>query len=329
MKDLYSSLGVPKDADPAQIKKAYREATRKYHPDKNPGDKAAEEKFKEVSQAYEVLGDKEKRSLYDEFGEVSLTQGFDPERARAYSRARGGGGAGGFGGGGFGNFGDFGDARATSFDDLLSNLFGGGGRVEFGDGFGRPAGPRKGRDISGEISVEFDAALHGTTVPLRIDGAGGGRSLDVKVPQGIKDGAKLRLRGQGGAGQPNGDILLTVRVKSSKRWDRSGDDLKTKAPLPALTAYKGGPVDVETPWGTVTVKVPAGSQSGQTLRLRGKGVHYASEKRKNGDLLVTLEIVMPPPGDAELLQALERLQGDSTSRADAAKQRADGATEPA
>ena len=312
MKNPYASLGVARDADKAAIKKAYRELTRKFHPDKNPGDKAAEEKFKEVSQAYEVLGDEDKRKLFDEFGEVSLTQGFDAERARAYKQARGGfAGGGGFGGGGF-EFHDIGQARETSFDDLLSSLFG-GGRVDFGEAFGRgaPQGPRKGRDIEGEISVPFEAALTGTTVPLRIDGGGGGRSLDVKVPQGIKDNSKLRLRGQGGPGQPRGDILLTVRVEPSLQWQRSGDNLETKLSITALQAYRGGPVDVQTPWGEVTLKLPPGSQSGQTLRLRGKGIQYASANRKAGDLMVTLEVKLPPPGDKGLLEALERLQGET------------------
>ena len=298
------------------IKKAYRDATRKFHPDKNPGNKRAEEKFKDVSQAYEVLGDQEKRSLYDEFGDVSLTQGFDAKRARAYKQSGGGGGF-GRGSGGFGNYGQ---ARETNFDDLLSNLFG-GGQVNFGDGFGRPQGPRKGQDISGEISVSFESALLGSTVPLRIDGAGGVRTLDVKVPMGMLDNSKLRLRGQGGSGQPPGDIILTVRVKSSRRWERVGDDLKMRVTVDALAAYGGGPVDVETPWGTLTLKLPAGSQGGQTLRLRGKGVHFSGDRRKDGDLFVTLELQLPPKGDDDLLAALQRLQGAEP----AAEEEAEGA----
>ncbi|MCA9687879.1 MAG: J domain-containing protein, partial [Myxococcales bacterium] len=174
MKDLYTALGVERTASQDEIKKAYRKLTRQFHPDKNPGDKSAEERFKDVSVAYEVLGDADKRRDYDEFGDMSLTQGFDRERARAYQQARSRGGFGpGFGGGGPGfggggrdfhfDFNDLGDARETSFDDLLSRLFG-GGRVNAGaDMFGRGGPPRqrRGADIQGEISVTLLDALLG------------------------------------------------------------------------------------------------------------------------------------------------------------------------
>lgn len=312
MKDPYQALGVPKTADQSEIKKAFRKLTQKFHPDRNPGDKAAENRFKEVSQAYEILGDADKRKLFDEFGEASLTQGFDPERARAYKHARSGGftGTADFGPGGF-HFDDIGSARSTSFDDLLSRLFGGGKVADAGAGFGRGRGtePRRGMDIEGEITVEFLDALEGVTVPLRVESqSGGARTLDVKVPQGIADGGKLRLRGQGGEGSPRGDILLQVRVKSHPKWRREGDNLRlTALPVSALEAYRGGAVDVPSPWGTLTVKLKPGSQSGQTLRLRGQGVRRSGKSA--GDLLVTLEVRLPPPGDDELTGVLERLQG--------------------
>ncbi len=319
MKDLYQVLGVSKNASQDEIKKAYRALTRKYHPDKNPGDKAAEERFKDVSTAYEVLGDEQKRKLYDEFGEISLTQGFDPERARAYKKARAGFGAGpgSAPGGGFGgfDFSDFGQARETSFDDLLSRLFG-GGRVRVEDfgapGAGRRTVRRRGQDIRGEIHVDFLDALRGTTVALRVEGADGkARTLDVKVPPGIDDGATLRLRGQGGPGDPPGDILLSVRVRPHPFLERDGKNLHMDLPVTALEAYRGGPVDVPTPWGGVVLKLPPGSQGGQTLRLRGKGVHA---KDGDGDLLVTLVIKLPPPGDEALLARLTALQAGETPR---------------
>jgi curved DNA-binding protein len=322
LKDLYQSLGVERSASQDEIKKAYRALTRQFHPDKNPGDKSAEERFKEVSQAYEVLGDEQKRGLYDEFGEMSLTQGFDPERARAYQRARsqgyGGfpGGGGGFPGGGYQSyhFSDLGDARETSFDDLLSRLFG-GGRIDGGDIFGRggfSSGPqsRRGQDIHGAIQVTLMDSLLGVTVPLRVeDRSGGARTLDVRVPEGITDGGKLRLREQGGPGSPPGDIILTVEVLPGKNLERDGTNLRMKLPVTALEAYRGGPIDVPTPWGPVTMKLPPGTQNGQTLRVRDKGVRIRGEAR--GHLLVTVDIRMPEGGDEELLAALERLQGNT------------------
>jgi DnaJ-class molecular chaperone len=317
MKDLYESLGVPRSASQADIKKAYREGTRKYHPDRNPGDQQAEERFKEMSTAYEVLGDPTKRELYDEFGEVSLTQGFDAERARAYKQAqqhyRGAPGAGGFtggfpGGGGF--FHDFGEAQETNFDDLLSRLFG-GGRVRTDAGFRRAT--RRGVDITGEIEITMMDALNGVTVPLRIEGRDGeSRTLDVKVPAGMVDGGKLRLRGQGGPGNPPGDVLLTVRVQPHPRLAREGRDLRMKVPVTAYEAQRGGPIDVPTPWGTVSLKLPAGSQNGQTLRLRGRGVRQSG--KPTGDLLVTLDVRLPAAPDERLLALLQELQGEENPR---------------
>lgn len=315
-------LGVERGASQDDVKRAFRKLTQKHHPDKNPGDKQAEEKFKDVSQAYEVLGDTDKRKLFDEFGEMSLTQGFDPERARAYKNAqRGGfpgGGRGGYPGGGGFHFDDLGQAQNTSFDDLLSQLFGGGRISDLGGIFGgrgaRPQTNMAGQHIQGDVEVSFLDSLHGVTIPLRVDGREGkSRTLDVKIPQGITDGGKLRLRGQGGPGNPPGDILLRIRVQKSGTLRREGRNLHMDVPVTALEAYRGGPIDVPTPWGAVTVKLPAGSQNGQTLRLRGKGVQGGT--KDPGDLLVTLDVRMPEGGDQELVEVLERLQGRQEVRA--------------
>ncbi len=324
MKDLYSTLGVSRTADAAEIKRAFRKLTQEFHPDKNPGDTKAENRFKEVSSAYEVLGDPDKRKNYDEFGDMSLTQGFDPERARAYKNAtRGGGGRRPRGGpgGGFDEsmFSNMGDARGTSFDDLLSQLFGGGRVVDpfGGAGGGRSRGPvsRRGHDIEGEITIDFMDMLRGKVVPLRIEGESGtGRTLDVKVPAGIADGGKLRMRGQGGEGDPAGDILLTVRVAPHPRLKREGHNLLLNLPVTALEAYRGGPIDVPTVGGAVTLKLKPGSQNGQTLRLKGKGI--AGPGHEPGDLLITLDVRLPAAGDPELEKALERLQADTNPRAD-------------
>ncbi|MGB1700030.1 MAG: DnaJ domain-containing protein, partial [Nannocystaceae bacterium] len=174
MNDPYRTLGVPRTADEKEIKKAFRKLTQQYHPDKNPGDKAAEAKFKDVSQAYEILGDSERRANWDEFGEISLSQGFDAERARAYSQRGGFGGGrqrGGFGGG-F-PFSDMSNAREASFDDLLSKLFGGGTVSGGADIFGNVNERRKGRDLEGTISVSLPDSVAGITVPVRVTSANG------------------------------------------------------------------------------------------------------------------------------------------------------------
>ncbi|MEM6290832.1 MAG: DnaJ C-terminal domain-containing protein [Myxococcota bacterium] len=313
MKDLYETLGVGRTASESEIKKAYRGLTRKFHPDKNPGNKAAEERFKAVSNAYDVLSDADRRSLYDEFGDMSLTQGFDAKRARAYKAQQNAGFGGGMGGGGFtvddSLFENVGDAKSTSFDDLLGRLFG-GGRVR-----SQPPRPRRGADIQGDIAVGFNDALRGTTVPLRIEAQEGGIStIDVKVPAGMPNGGKLRVRGKGGAGNPPGDIILTVKVGTHKLLERDGSNLRLRLPVTALEAYRGGPVDVPTPWGAVTVKLPPGSQSGQTMRLRGRGVRPAGNKPA-GDLLVTLDVRLPEKGDDRLLELLTELQGGIDPRA--------------
>ncbi len=325
VKDLYSTLGIEKTADAAEVKRAFRKLTQQYHPDKNPGDKKAEDRFKEVSSAYEVLSDADKRKNYDEFGDISLTQGFDAERARAYASATRGGGRRGRPGGAPGGapfdesfFSNVGDARGTQFDDLLSQLFGGGRVVDpfAAGGRGRRPVSQRGHDIEGEITIDFADMLRGSVVPLRIESqASGGRTLDVKVPAGIADGGKLRLRGQGGAGEPAGDILLTVRVAPHPRLKRDGLNLQLNLPVTALEAYRGGPVDVPTPSGkAVTLKLKPGSQNGQTLRLKGKGI--APTGQEPGDLLITLDVRLPAAGDEQLLAELERLQADEDPRAD-------------
>ena len=312
MKDLYKSLGVSRSASQDEIKKAYRSATKKFHPDRNPGNKAAEEKFKDASTAYDVLSDPKRRAQYDEFGEASLTQGFDASRARAYKQAQSQFSH-SYAGGGFPQnedlFEDLGQARSTSFDDLLSRLFGGGKvRAER-----PPPRSRKGADIRGDIQINFLDALAGVTVPLRVESQDGeAKTLDVKVPQGMPDGGKLRLRGQGGPGSPPGDILLTVKVNAHRRLSRDGNNLRMEVPVTAFEAYRGGPIDVRTPWGTVTVKLPPGSQNGQTLRLRGRGVRQGS--KPPGDMLVTLDVRMPEPGDERLLDVLADLQASEDPR---------------
>lgn len=311
MKDLYASLGVPKTASADDLKKAYRKLTRMFHPDRNPGNKKAEERFKDVGNAYEVLGDPERRALYDEFGEMSLSQGFDADRARRYQQARASAGQpAGAGTMDDDELLDIGDVRSTSFDDLLARMF--GGRRSGGGDTVRRSG-RAGVDITGEIHVSLLDALRGTTVPVRVEVSDGDtRTMNVKVPPGMTDGGTLRVRGQGGSGDPPGDLRLEVLVTRHPRLSRDGNDLRLTVPVTAYEAYRGGPVDVRTPWGTVALKLPAGAQNGQVLRVRGHGVRPAN--KPPGDLMVVIDIRMPPAGNAKLLEALAQLQAADDPR---------------
>ncbi len=308
MKNLYASLGVPNTASADDLKKAYRKLTRQFHPDRNPGNKQAEERFKEVGSAYDVLSDPQKRALYDEFGEMSLTLGFDADRARRYRQAQTEAAHTRSSYDDEDLFEDVGDPRATNFDDFLTRMFG-GRRSD-----ARRRGTRAGIDISGDIHVPLLDALTGCTVPVRVEVSDGDtRTINVKVPQGMADGGKLRVRGQGGAGDPPGDLLLNVIVERHPRITRDGDDLKMSVPITAFEAYRGGPIDVRTPWGTVALKLPAGAQNGQTLRLRNHGVR--TPNKPGGDLLVVLDVRLPPPGNAKLLEALADLQSGTDPRA--------------
>ncbi|MCD1286563.1 MULTISPECIES: DnaJ C-terminal domain-containing protein [unclassified Brevibacterium] len=312
-KDFYKTLGVSKDASDAEIKKAYRKLARKYHPDANPGDAKAEDKFKEIGQAHQVLSDKESRAQYDQV------------------RAMGGGarfsaGAGGPGG-----------ASGGGFDDVFSDLFGGGGRTRtratyggggggdvppdladllngFGGGAGYGGGygsggyggyspPVKGGDIKSKTTLSFTEAINGASVKLNMPS---GKPLTVRTPIGVKDGQKIRLAGKGKA-SPNGgeagDVILTVNVKPHPVFTRDGDNLRMELPVSFDEAALGAEVKVPTLGGMpVKVKVAPGTPSGRTLRVRGKGV---TTKKGTGDLLVTVEIVAPQNLSKDAKEAVE------------------------
>lgn len=310
--DLYSVLGVARDADEETIKKAFRKLAMKYHPDKSPG-KANETKFKQINGAYEVLGDKTKRALYDEFGEESLQGGFDPDRARAFRQYGGrvrGAPRGAPGGGGFDVQEVFGGGGAD-LGDLFGDLFGGGGggRVR---GVPRPA---KGPDVTSKLTIDFVAAVKGTTLTL----SRGSDTFTVRVPPGAAEGSRLRVPGQGApghAGGPSGDLLLEIHVTPHPHFRREGDDLHLELPVTIGEAYHGSKIRVPTPDGDVTLKVPPRTQTGQVTRLRGKGV--ARRAKDPGDLYVKFLVQAPTSDDAEVAKAvdvLERVASGSDPRA--------------
>ena len=311
-KDYYATLGVGKNATEKEIKAAYRKLARKHHPDVNPGNKGAEDKFKEISEAHEVLGDAEKRKKYDQYG----------DQWKAYSQngfpsAGSGAGPSGFPGGqrvdlGGGFPGDLSDLFATLFAEQFRQ--GGsspGGQqqtrrtVNFGSGggsdpFGMP--PSTSRDLESELRLSLEDAYHGGTkgisiqVPTgRYDLDRGGRStelrrVDVKIPAGVGEGQKIRLAGQGVNG---GDVMLTVRLLPNSSFERRGDDLIVEVPVPYTTAALGGDLRVPTLDGKVlTVKLPPGTQSGQQFRLTGKGMTKLKEGG-HGDLYARIRITVP------------------------------------
>lgn len=303
---LYEILGVERSAPEAEIKKAYRRLARKYHPDVNPGDKAAEERFKDVSAAFEILSDKDKRAMYDEFGDDAAKLGYDPERAEKYrawkaqseASARYGGPAGsaGAGGAGFG-FGGFphgrGGARGgrQGFEDLGFDL----GDI-FGDVFRQQAEiPRRGADIGAEMQVDFMDAALGTEREIRVTSPSPAH-LNVKIPAGIDDGQKIRLRGKGMPGRnsgPAGDLLIAVRIKAHPFFQRDGRDLHLEVPITIQEAMFGADVEIPTLDKPVHVKIPPGTQTKAKLRLAGKGLPGGTPNTAHGDLYATVVVRMP------------------------------------
>lgn len=309
-KDYYDVLGVPGTASDKEMNRAYRRLARRLHPDANPGDPAAEERFKEVTAAYDVLGDPERRREYDE-----------SRRLRAPGFAGGPGSAGGPGG--FASRFEEGDAGGFGFGgfdlgDLLGDVFGGG----TAGGGPRPPRPHRGRDLVAELPLAFEEAVRGTTRSVTLAGGDGQapRTVRARVPAGVDDGQTVRLPGRGepgGNGGPAGDLLLRVRVEPHRRFGRHGRDLTVTAPVTFPEAALGAEVTVATLDDPVTLRVPPGTPSGRTFRVSGRGVPAASGAPA-GDLLVAVEVAVPPtltPEQRRAVEALATALGDADPRA--------------
>ena len=269
-RDYYEILGVSKNASDDEIKKAYRKLAVKYHPDKNPGDKEAEAKFKEINEAHDVLSDKQKRARYDQFGHAGVNGSGNP--------FAGGNPFGGAGGQSF-NF-DFGGG----FEDILNNIFGGGS--PFGS-----RRPRRGDDYQVNVQISFEEAIFGTTATVDYNGS----DLKIKIPAGIDDGMSIRLRGKGGpapqGGEP-GDLYVRIHVKPHKTLTREGNIILSEEKISMVDAALGCEVEVETVDGKVIMKVPAGTQSGTPFKLSGNGVPFRADGDR-GPHIVTIIVETP------------------------------------
>lgn len=269
-RDYYEVLGVPKNASDDEIKKAYRKLAIKYHPDKNPGDKEAEEKFKEVSEAHEVLSDKQKRARYDQFGHAGVNGGASNP---------------------FGNGNPFGNFNGQSFsfefgggglDDILGSLFG------FGPGARRP---RRGADYRTQVTITFEESIFGAEKQI----SASGESFKIKIPAGIDDGMQIRLRGKGGEapeGGEKGDLYVVVHVKPHKHLTREGTLILSEEKISMVDAALGTEIEVETVDGKITMKVPAGTQSGTPFKLSGHGVPFRADGDR-GPHIVTIIVETP------------------------------------
>jgi curved DNA-binding protein len=295
-KDYYATLGVPRDAGQKQVKSAFRKLARKHHPDVNPNDPSATERFREINEAYEVLSDPEKRRRYDEAG----------------SRPSGGNGP--FGGGGgpqveyrTGTAEDFEDlfGGADPFSDFFHDMFGRSARGS------RTAPARRGEDVEGEVEISLDEAYTGTARTVELSTPSGVRRLEVRIPPGIGDGARVRAAGQGGEGRggaDRGDLYVRVHVRPHPVFRREGDTLYVRVPVPVDVAILGGEVSVPTLRGTrASLRIPPGTQNGARLRLRGLGMpRHRGEG--HGDLIAEVELRIPEVITPEVRATAEALR---------------------
>jgi curved DNA-binding protein len=327
-KDYYSTLGVAKTATDKEIKQAYRKLARKHHPDVNPGDKAAESRFKDLTEAYEVLGDPSKRKKYDELGanwrayeQAGGGQGFDPRQSGAWNVNFGGGGPTGyrtmtqeemnemFGG-------------ENPFSDFFQTFFGGG---DFGGEESRTRGrrgraARAGRDVEQEIELGLEDAYGGAMRRLSIKHDGHARTVDVRIPPGVGEGSRVRISGegeQGSGGAQSGDLYLRIRLAPHPRFERKGRDLYAHVPVPLTTAVLGGEVDVSTLGGkNLRLKIPPTTQNGQVFRLKGHGMPVTGKSGEQGDLYATVDVELPKtltPEQRTHFEALKKLENGASA----------------
>ena len=341
-RDYYEVLGVGRNADANEIKRAYRKLAKKYHPDMNPGDKQAEQKFKEVTEAYNVLSDSEKKKLYDQYGFAAFEEGFGGAGSHgAGSQGGFGGFDGGFnynqgGNGGFheyhfegGNMDDmediFGDLFGNMFHGQKSSGFGGSGfHSQYGSNFGGRNASAKGSDLRSEVSVSLEEAAFGCERMIRLSdpsGSGAVQTLKVHIPAGIENGKSIRLKGKGNPGfngGPAGDLFLKVNVAEKQGFERKGMDIYTTVEVPFTTAVFGGEARVSTLYGDVIVRIPEGTQSGRKIRLRGKGIVSMKDSSVHGDQYAVVRIKVPadlsPEAKAKLKEFQNIYQNDQKKR---------------
>ncbi len=280
-RDYYEILGVGRGASTDEIKKAYKQLAKKWHPDKNPGNNNAEAKFKEISEAYVVLSNSDARRKYDTFGRQGPGAGGFDFSGFDFSNMRGGFSAGG-------------EQFSGSFGDILSELFGGGRRRRTWsdtDAYGFGGEPMRGRDLEYHMEVDFNTAARGGVMKIQL---APGNTVSVRIPAGVETGQKIRLRGKGVAGPSGasaGDLVIEVEVGPHPFFQREGLDLKCTVPITIAEAVLGGQIDVPTLDGSATITIPPGTQSGQTFRLRGRGI--AAKSGRKGDLYAAVKIVAP------------------------------------
>jgi DnaJ-class molecular chaperone len=329
-KDYYSTLGVAKTATEKEIKQAYRKMARKHHPDVNPGDKSAESRFKEINEAYEVLGDAAKRKKYDELGanwrmyeQAGPTAGAAPGGGTAWNVNMGGPGGPGFRTMTADEMRDM-FGNADPFSDFFHTFFGGamgadaeptGRRPRGGGARGRTARP--GRDLEHELDLTLEDAFHGTTRRLSLTHDGSARTVDVRIPAGVGEGSRVRVANEGEhglGGAQSGDLYLRVRLKPHPGFERRGKDLYTHVGVPLTTVVLGGEAEVATLGGkALRLKIPATTQNAQVFRLKGHGMPGIGKDAAPGDLYATVDVQLPKtltPAEREHFEALRKLNGE-------------------